>query len=597
MSAIPLRRIEGKYEILEKIREGGMGAIYKVRHRLLEEVRVVKLMRPQLAQDDELKARFVREARFAIKLRHPNIAQLYDFTVDDDDATAFIVMEFIDGLNLEEMLALHGPPPVGFALEIARQSLRALGYLHLRGFVHRDISLDNLMLTADADGQPLVKLIDLGIAKGLDAGGDNHLTQTGMFIGKLRYSPPEQFRGEAGATIDGRADIYSFGVVLYELLTGRFPIQGNDPSSLIAGHLFRPPLDFAETDPAGRVPQGLREAVLKALAKEAEDRFPSAEELSRSLAAFRVAGDVCDDDLRRLLTRPFIPAGGGTPPRPAGSTQGRLDQNFELASTPHPVPLLALTTPTLQQKVDLDDTEAIEDDTQAIDVEEEERRKAEELAASVAEIEAALEKREYRGAESLLYAAEATFGGQGVFPPLYERIAESRRRDMVERGAAHLATARRLAAEGSFADARAEVLKARRLDAESREAADLLAEIDAAVRKTLPEQIEERLSQLDLDGAEELLARTPAADGDETLDALRERLDDLRRIQRREQALAAVIARIEAHLDSGELDAAGDLLDRAVIRFQAAEALREYWERLEQMRRAPRADEEGRRGR
>ena len=243
-------------------------------------------MRQQLVEDEELKARFLREARLAIKLRHPNIAQLYDFTVDDD-GTAFIVMEFIDGMTLEDVLAFHGPPPLGLALEIAQQSLRALGYLHLKGLIHRDISPDNLMLTADTDGQPLVKLIDLGIAKIQGTGGESHLTQTGTFLGKIRYAPPEQFGADGASMVDSRGDLYSFGVVLYELLTARFPIQGNDPSSLIAGHLFRPPLDFAETDPAGRLSADLRAVVLKALAKSPDERFATAAELARALGAFR----------------------------------------------------------------------------------------------------------------------------------------------------------------------------------------------------------------------------------------------------------------------------------------------------------------------
>ncbi|HEV7519168.1 MAG TPA: serine/threonine-protein kinase, partial [Thermoanaerobaculia bacterium] len=203
MPADPLQRIEGKYEILSKLKEGGMGAIYKVRHRLLDEVRVVKLMRPQLLENADLQARFVREARFAIKLRHPNVAQIYDFTVDEEDGTAFIVMEFIDGLTLEEVLAAHGPPPLGLTLEIAQQSLRALGYLHGKGFIHRDISPDNLILTAGADGEPLVKLIDLGIAKAVEAGGQG-LTQTGTFLGKVRYASPEQFGTEDANRVDGR---------------------------------------------------------------------------------------------------------------------------------------------------------------------------------------------------------------------------------------------------------------------------------------------------------------------------------------------------------------------------------------------------------
>ena len=160
-------QIDGKYEILAKLREGGMGAIYKVRHRLLDEVRVVKVVRPQADSVGEAADRFLREAKAAIQLRHPNVAILHDFAVGDD-GTAFIVMEYIEGWNLLEVLNGYGPPPLALTLEIARQSLRALGYLHRQKIVHRDVSPDNLMLTRDVDGHPLVKLIDLGIAKALE---------------------------------------------------------------------------------------------------------------------------------------------------------------------------------------------------------------------------------------------------------------------------------------------------------------------------------------------------------------------------------------------------------------------------------------------
>ena len=122
--SIPIERLEGKYEILEKIREGGMGAVYKVRHRLLDEVRVIKVMRPHLAEDEVLRARFFREAKTAIRLRHHNLAQFYDFTMDDD-GTSFIVMEFIDGVNLHELPEILGPPSIALVLEIADQTLRA----------------------------------------------------------------------------------------------------------------------------------------------------------------------------------------------------------------------------------------------------------------------------------------------------------------------------------------------------------------------------------------------------------------------------------------------------------------------------------------
>ncbi|NJL27051.1 MAG: serine/threonine protein kinase, partial [Thermoanaerobaculia bacterium] len=268
--ALPLQRIEGKYEILAKLREGGMGALYKVRHRLLEEVRVIKVLRAQYQGDADLQERFLREARATMRLRHPNLVQIYDFTLDDD-GTGFLVMEHIQGVDLQQLIVSHRLPSLPLALEIARQGLRALGYLHRCGFIHRDISPDNLMLCRDVDGAPLVKLIDLGIAK--ERGADHQLTQSGVFLGKFRYSSPEHFGVGEEVEVEPRSDLYSWGLVLYELLTGAYPYSKLSPSQLIGNHIFQPPLGFEQTDPTGRVPEALRSVVLRALAKPLAERF------------------------------------------------------------------------------------------------------------------------------------------------------------------------------------------------------------------------------------------------------------------------------------------------------------------------------------
>jgi len=330
--SIPLERLEGKYEILEKIKEGGMGAIYKVRHRLLEEVRVIKVIRPQLQKDESLRARFVREARNAIRLRHANIAQLYDFTMDDE-GNAFIVMEYIEGLTLDELLRRHGPVPLPLALEIAVQALGALGYLHRKGLVHRDVSPDNLMLAREDDGAPLVKLIDLGLAKGLQ--DESGLTVQGTFLGKVRYASPEQLRTSEGIKLDQRSDIYSFGVVLYQLVTGVLPIRGDSLTPLIAGHLFDAPVPFEESDRGGRVPERLREALLRCLAKSPGDRFQDAAELAAALAELQRDHPVTARDVRAAFVSPEDETARIPIVRP-GSTQARLDRQFGNLATPPP---------------------------------------------------------------------------------------------------------------------------------------------------------------------------------------------------------------------------------------------------------------------
>ena len=269
-----------------------MGVVYKVRHVLLDQLNVIKVIRPQHAGDQDHQQRFLHEARTASRLRHPNIAAIQDFFLDDE-GTAYLVMEFIDGITLKDRLFGAGALPQGLALEVARQSLEALSYLHREGYLHRDVSPDNLMLTRDFEGAPLVKLIDLGIAKHLQ--GETQLTTTGMFIGKAQYSSPEQIQGSAD--LDPRSDLYSFGVMFYELLTGHCPIEGETLSALVAGHLVHPPLSFDVSDPEGTVPAELRKIVLRLLEKKADDRVGTAQELIRRLAPLQERQPVEEGEL------------------------------------------------------------------------------------------------------------------------------------------------------------------------------------------------------------------------------------------------------------------------------------------------------------
>lgn len=282
--------IEGKYEVIAKIREGGMGAIYKVRHRLLNELRVIKVMRPEVAESPEQRKRFLREAQTATRLKHENVVAFYDFFVDDE-GTAYMVMEYIEGINLRDMIRQCGPLPVSLVLYLAKQCLSALSYLHRKGIVHRDVAPDNIMMMQEEDGTLHAKLIDLGIAKLARAEEQEQLTAADEFIGKLRYSSPEQLTKRASsAQIDGRSDLFSFGVVLYESLTGICPYGGGSLQDILQHRLHKPPFGFTETDPKGRVGPTLRTAILRALEKRPEDRYQDAEAFATAL------GKIPEDD-------------------------------------------------------------------------------------------------------------------------------------------------------------------------------------------------------------------------------------------------------------------------------------------------------------
>jgi serine/threonine protein kinase len=639
VSAIPNRRIEGKYEILEKLREGGMGAIYKVRHRLLDEVRVIKLMRSQLGEDPEFKARFTREARVAIKLRHPNIAHLYDFTLGDDD-TAFIVMEFIDGRTLEELLKAVGPPPLGLALEVAQQSLRALGYLHSKGFVHRDISPDNLMLAEDPDGNPQVKLIDLGITKVLE-GPDAHLTKTGTFLGKLRYASPEQFGAAGAPSADARGDLYSFGVVLYELLTGVHPILGSDPSSIIAGHLFRPPLPFDETDRNGRLPAGLRAAVSRALAKSPDERYANARDFAQQLAAFRQPGDLLQGEWQRLIEQPASAAVPGA----TSSTQHRLDEHFAPTTTPTPSLLIevarvpaggaaaaavagtagapagpdapgaasASVAPATSIVPDVADVPDVPPPAAASAIQAAPgapgtagggaaAAPAADIAPLLADARRLAARENLREAGKLLRRADRLAPGNAEVRQLRDEIGQASRRHVEARRRAgqaesQAAEIRRRLDRGDLEGGAALLAEAAAELGESTEWQQLAARLDVLrgeMRLAKVGALLMRARQLwsngDLDQAILAAAEARAIEPDNpAVQALAGELDaavaqrdkDRRRAGQLEQTVAAVGAK----LDAGELEEASKLLDWAVVRFGAAPTLREQWEQLEERKR------------
>ncbi|MFN2237764.1 MAG: serine/threonine protein kinase [Thermoanaerobaculia bacterium] len=284
------RLIDGKYQILDRLGVGGMGEIFKVRHIHLGEQRVIKIMRANIAADEQALQRFLYEARLATTVKHRSLAMLYDFSTLDD-GSYYMVWEFIDGVNIQKWIASNGPVPPRLAVEIAIQALGGLGALHEMGIIHRDISPENIMLSQDQRGKLLVKVIDFGIAKQLSEGeGGQGLTQTGMFLGKLKYASPEQagFIKE-GEHLDARSDLYSFGIVLYEMLAGRTPFLATNPHGYILKHATEKPLSFSEINPDVKVPASLESIVLKVLEKDRESRHHDTTALIEDLQSVRAS--------------------------------------------------------------------------------------------------------------------------------------------------------------------------------------------------------------------------------------------------------------------------------------------------------------------
>jgi tRNA A-37 threonylcarbamoyl transferase component Bud32 len=280
--------LAGRWRLGERIARGGMGAIYDAVHVVTGKRVAVKTLLPGLARVAEIKRRFEREAHAASKLAHPNIVSVIDFG-DLDDGAFFLVMELVNGRSLSEALEAEEMPP-GRAFGIVRQVLEALAHAHAQGVIHRDLKPDNIMLVDAGDSdeeRDIVKLLDFGIAKLIGearAGGrEDTLTQAGVAFGTPDYMAPEQALGEE---VDGRADLYAAGVILFELLTGAPPFDSPDKMAVLRMHVAVSPPPLAR----GFGPE-LEAAVARALAKRREQRFPDAAAMLAALDAAVAAED------------------------------------------------------------------------------------------------------------------------------------------------------------------------------------------------------------------------------------------------------------------------------------------------------------------
>jgi len=270
-----------QYEVEQEIGRGGMSVVFRARDRRLNRLVAIKVLPPELAYDPAIRARFTREAQTAAQLAHAHIVPIYD--VGEKDGVAHFVMALVTGGNLAELLAREPRQPIEEARRILREIADALAYAHTRGVIHRDIKPDNILLDA-ASGRVMVT--DFGIARAIEAG--SRLTVTGAAVGTPTYMSPEQAVGERD--IDGRTDIYSLGVIGYQMLTGRVPFTASNPMALLLKHVGERPRPIA--DLRSDAPKPFRDAIERALLKEPEERWPTAASLRDALVGGEAAASV-----------------------------------------------------------------------------------------------------------------------------------------------------------------------------------------------------------------------------------------------------------------------------------------------------------------
>ena len=283
--------LAGRYEVLRRIGEGGMGAVYEAKHALIGKRVAVKVLLEKFHAQSDFVARLLQEARLASAIGHENIVDVTDFGTTDD-GRSFVVMEFLDGESLAELERREAPLPIERSLRIARQVASALGAAHAKGIFHRDVKPENVYLIRRGDSD-FVKVVDFGISKAVKPGGDDsgeayRLTHTGLLLGTPLYMSPEQARGDED--LDHRVDIWALGVLLYECLTGEVPFRANNYLQIISQVLTHAPASPSELRPELGIPGAVDAVVMRAMEKDRARRYQTMAELERDLDRL-LAGD------------------------------------------------------------------------------------------------------------------------------------------------------------------------------------------------------------------------------------------------------------------------------------------------------------------
>jgi len=322
--------IRGKYRVLAKVGQGGMGSVYKALHLAFDEMRALKVIAPELLTDQLFVKRFKHEAVITRRLQHPNAVRVDDID-EAEDGRPFIVMEFIEGKSLKKLIREEGPLPVPRVCSIIKQAAAALDAANKLGMVHRDIKPDNIALVDAPDGE-MVKVLDFGIAKVKEArmgeAAGLTLTGAGVVIGTPQYMSPEQAMGKRGDELDGRADLYSLGVVMYQMLTADLPFKADTTMEMLLAHMQKPPAPIGMLHPELQVPENVVALTMRLLEKNRDMRPASArvliqeiEKIEKELSSPEKTRVLTADDLIRADSRG--PTGGDrggagvvVPPRP-----------------------------------------------------------------------------------------------------------------------------------------------------------------------------------------------------------------------------------------------------------------------------------------
>lgn len=275
--------VAGRYEVHERVGVGGMGTVYRATQHGLDRAVALKVLKKDVSEDAETVTRFHREAKAMSMLMHSNTVRVFDF--GQDDGHLFLAMEMLEGELLTEWAEREVTPPIIDAIEVVQEILRSLNEAHSKGFIHRDLKPDNIYLArVEGHARPVVKVLDFGIAKAFrgDRKIDQLETQAGTVFGTPRYMSPEQAQGRS---LDHRSDLYSVGVLLYQLLAGRAPFIDDDAVVVMAKHIRDTPTPPRKLAPDHPIPRSLEKVAMRALAKEPDDRFDNADAFEEALVA------------------------------------------------------------------------------------------------------------------------------------------------------------------------------------------------------------------------------------------------------------------------------------------------------------------------